>query len=406
MPTPLLDRRCSPAGSFAAALQTVFLDTFTDSDKRLYLHTPDTAPTGTWQEPDNVSPFNAYYAEVKSNRVIDNGGTSANRLAYHSGAITQHNGGVEVYLDAFRDDVGASAWRVGFMFLVKGAHPVTEAYACAVEKDDATHVRFTIFALANSSDTLAVTGIPMAASTSLRIGVTINSNGTVTGWTEPAGGGTRTTRGTYTPPGGANYFDSSHTSVGLFRTGTPGLTNAVIGDNLTVNTVNATPGTTWTLPYSVATDGSEGTLVAIRNDTGAVIEGLTRPSATTVLLPDVDLSGVTVTIGISYEFLYRFSTLYPRNQQGGADTRGTLQLRNARLRYRDSQHFDVGVTPVGRTERTYGFDEDATQDGNFRFPIITRNEDATIEVTNDSHHPSVITGLDWEGELVNRSRRI
>jgi hypothetical protein len=162
--------------------------------------------------------------------------------------------------------------------------------------------------------------------------------------------------------------------------------------------------TTWTLPYSIPTDGSEGTVVVVVN--GAVV-ATSRPSATTVATTaDVDLSASDATIGVRYDFRYTLSDLYPRDRDGQADTRGRLQLSRARLHYKGSREFDVEVTPTGRAKRTYSFSETSEQDGEFPFQIGTRNTTALIEIVNDSPFPCAITGLDWEGTLVNRSRRI
>ena len=85
---------------------------------------------------------------------------------------------------------------------------------------------------------------------------------------------------------------------------------------------------------------------------------------------------------------------------------GRLQLSRAKLHYKGSREFDVEVTPTGRAKRTYSFSETSAEDGEFPFQIATRNTTALIEIVNDSPFPSCITGLDWEGTLVNRSRRI
>ena len=162
--------------------------------------------------------------------------------------------------------------------------------------------------------------------------------------------------------------------------------------------------TTWTLPYSIPTDGSEGTVVVVVN--GAVV-ATSRPTATTVATTaDVNLSASDATIGVRYDFRYTLSTLFPRSREGKADTMGRLQLSRAKLHYKGSREFDVEVTPTGRAKRTYSFSETSAEDGEFPFQIATRNTTALIEIVNDSPFPSCITGLDWEGTLVNRSRRI
>jgi hypothetical protein len=159
---------------------------------------------------------------------------------------------------------------------------------------------------------------------------------------------------------------------------------------------------TYTLPYSIATNGSQGTLVCVRQDTGALV-AVTRPAATTV---SGTFSGVAVWFGVTYGFEYTFSPLYPRKGEGEAETRGRLQLSRGVLHYRGSQAFNVNTTPAGRPTRTKVFTAAAAEDGEFPFPIQSRNTTVTITVTNDTHLPSVLTGLDWEGQYVTRSRRL
>jgi hypothetical protein len=61
----------------------------------------------------------------------------------------------------------------------------------------------------------------------------------------------------------------------------------------------------------------------------------------------------------------------------------------------------VDVTPTGRSAYTY---IRAGQD-RFKVPVQTRN-DATIEVTDTSVLPCAISGLEWEGSISSRTRRL
>jgi hypothetical protein len=167
--------------------------------------------------------------------------------------------------------------------------------------------------------------------------------------------------------------------------------------------------TTWTLPYAVATDGSEGIVVVILNliGSGDTIIPTTRPSPTTVRSVDtVDYSEYPAVIGISYDFSATLSTLYKRDQNGKAETRGRTQVRSITPAYGDTKAFSVEVTPQGRATRTTAVAFAAATDDEKRVPVLTENEQATIVLKNTTPFESRITGLDWEGFYHTRSQRV
>jgi hypothetical protein len=169
--------------------------------------------------------------------------------------------------------------------------------------------------------------------------------------------------------------------------------------------VYANPTTTWTLPYSCATDGSEGTIVVVRTDTGAQIT-CTRPTATTVAATG-DFSAVEVVIGITYTFSHTFSTIFQRyGQNAEALTTGRLQLSRLRLDYEDTRGFTVSVTPLGRPTRSKSVDESADSDGTLTMPVQCRNKDAIITITNSQPTQLRITGAEWEGNYYSRSKNV
>ena len=43
--------------------------------------------------------------------------------------------------------------------------------------------------------------------------------------------------------------------------------------------------------------------------------------------------------------------------------------------------------------------------GSFRFPVHSRNTDASITITSDSWLPARFTGATWEGSYSNRAQR-
>jgi len=171
---------------------------------------------------------------------------------------------------------------------------------------------------------------------------------------------------------------------------------------------STTNKTTWTLPYSLATNGTEGTVVVRRADTNVDLTA-TRPSATTVSA-DGNLSAVAVDIGIAYTAEFTLSTIFKRDQRSQgqpADTSGRLTLNNITLHHDHTDGFSVKVTPKGRSAYTYQPRVGSIGgSGDFRVPVHARNEDATIEVTDTSGGAFRFSGFDWEGRYNLRSRSI
>ncbi len=127
-------------------------------------------------------------------------------------------------------------------------------------------------------------------------------------------------------------------------------------------------------------------------------------------------------VGRPYRFRYRFSTIILReNAAGGgrvAVTDGRLQLRKMLLTYANSGYFCVRVTPKGRETYTYTFTGrvlgsldnkigvESIESGDFSFPLVSKNDQVTIEIENDTHLPCAFLSAGWEGLYVTRSRRL
>jgi hypothetical protein len=165
------------------------------------------------------------------------------------------------------------------------------------------------------------------------------------------------------------------------------------------------PNTTWTLPYEVATDGTQGTVEVVLAN-GSVLS-TTRPTATTVRATG-DYSAIAVTIGVRYSFTAELSTLYIRkdDEMETPETRGRLQLRSVTLAHVASRDFTVSVTADSRAARSVTFDEAAETDGDYRVPVLTENKQARIIITNATPNPSRFSGLDWEGFYTARGQRV
>lgn len=133
--------------------------------------------------------------------------------------------------------------------------------------------------------------------------------------------------------------------------------------------------------------------------------------------------GAQVTIGQTYTFKYRLSTITLKTKStatGGqkSDSDGRLQLRKVAFNYADAGFFEVKVTPQGRDTNTYIFSGKKlgqesgvigtynVSTGNFSVPVVTRNTTVDITIENDSPLPSSFLSADWEGFYVKRSRAI
>ena len=135
-----------------------------------------------------------------------------------------------------------------------------------------------------------------------------------------------------------------------------------------------------------------------------------------------DYTGNDVVIGRKYALRYKFSTIVPksRTQTGGekADSVARLQLRNMQINYSNTGFFQAKVTPLGRDTYTYTFSgkklglQSSTigainlETGSFRFPVMSQNITADIELYSDSPLPCSFLSADWEGYYAKRSQGI
>lgn len=165
--------------------------------------------------------------------------------------------------------------------------------------------------------------------------------------------------------------------------------------------------TTWTLPYAVATDGSEGTVMVGRRSNG-VLYTVTRPTPTTVAVTGQgDLSSVPVYIGVRYTFRYKPTTLYLRAQNGIPETAGRLQIRYLDLFYKHTTDFTLTVAPTGRPSVDYIVDNGLTPTAAvLHVPVLCQNEEVELTITNTTPGPCALAELDWEGYVTTRSRRL
>jgi hypothetical protein len=175
--------------------------------------------------------------------------------------------------------------------------------------------------------------------------------------------------------------------------------------------------TTFTLPFAVAASGYS--MVAGPAFTGKVGKKIafTANGGYTVTAPGNWTAG-PVFFGQDYSMRYVFSEQYAKDQNQVAMTNGKLKLRRFYLDYTKTGYFRTEVQPKARDTYTYVFSghtlgtSSATlgvpsiESGTFKFPVMTANEGARIEVINDSYLPSIFQSAGWDAEFVTFGRRV
>ena len=175
--------------------------------------------------------------------------------------------------------------------------------------------------------------------------------------------------------------------------------------------------TTWTVPYA---HGDAVQVVRGQSFPSGKRGGLlniTYPTTTTVRATGDHTAGVCH-VGIPFSSRVVFSKQYAREQDGSAIISGRLQLRYMTLSYRDSGYFEVKVTPKFRSTRVNKFTGrilgsgsnvigqlSIEQRGAYRFPVLSRGDEVTIEVSSDSILPFTIVSASWVGFFNEISRQ-
>lgn len=216
-------------GASALALFTLALDTFTDDDKNLSAHTPDSG-FGGWTYSGAADEWT-----IKSNKA--NKTVTDNDTQFCRSDLDVDDDGFEVYADYTRSSGGDFAGEREGLYLL--AHKTTaiakgEGVQAVFVRSGASTVAFRI--IRRDSDGVEQQNVLLASITittgnSLRIGATVTGLD-IQGWTEPAGGGTRTNRGSAVTLT-VDLRDGDHKRIGLTgrsESSAPGPTM----DNLTV----------------------------------------------------------------------------------------------------------------------------------------------------------------------------
>lgn len=180
----------------------------------------------------------------------------------------------------------------------------------------------------------------------------------------------------------------------LITESTPGVSAAYAGG-----------ATTWTLPYSIAGDGSEGVLNVVDRTSGATLVS-TRPALNQVSVANVNMVGSPVFIGIQYQTSYTVSQFSIRAEGGDGkpDQRGRLQVRYVGISFEDSTDFTVTIRVAGKTDRTYVYKSPTSASGKFSVPVLEKNVDVSVTVSCTNAGSFGWSGYEWEGTLFTRAR--
>jgi hypothetical protein len=132
-------------------------------------------------------------------------------------------------------------------------------------------------------------------------------------------------------------------------------------------------------------------------------------------------SATSLWIGEPYTMRYVMTKPTLRSSDGQGSyiiNPGRFQVRRGLLSFDNTLFFKVVVTPLYRSSYTYTYenrdvnvgniviDQPTTQkDGTFSFPVLSKNDQVSIEIINDSPYPSNLLGVDWEALYTVRSLR-
>jgi hypothetical protein len=119
--------------------------------------------------------------------------------------------------------------------------------------------------------------------------------------------------------------------------------------------------------------------------------------------------------------VYEFSTPLIRASSGSskvAVTDGRMQVKTGNITYNNSLFFKVLVTPKYRNTYTYKFTgprlgtggsilgEEDLVSGAFKFPVMAKNTEVSVELRNDSPFPCALLSMDWESWYQTRNQRL
>lgn len=183
--------------------------------------------------------------------------------------------------------------------------------------------------------------------------------------------------------------------------------------------------TTWTLPYTAAalTQAWSGFAAA---SNGGVFLG--QASSGNTISARGNWSAAPVFFGEPFNFRYRFTRFKMMRDIGGGKAAANVlrtQIRHVKLRYHETYFFKVVVTAERRDPTSYTYDStilgvrnslignaldhaeaeaNRYAEGVFRIPMLSRGENAIVEIQNDTPQPCKFSTCEWVGLVTGQAR--
>ena len=172
-------------------------------------------------------------------------------------------------------------------------------------------------------------------------------------------------------------------------------------------------GSTVTIPFAWA-----GTLTFISKITGGLLAP-TKVNDTTYEFTE-DISDGFVA-GMNYQFLYRFSTQYLREENSAGEAAiqdGRLQMRYYSVIYTDTSYFEAWVTDITGVKKTTVFNGRTLADpnnivnviprdtGEFKFPVFGQNEDVVVELESSLPFRCAFGSVEWTASYRPKAKRM
>ena len=180
-----------------------------------------------------------------------------------------------------------------------------------------------------------------------------------------------------------------------------------------IGTYNETKETTtYELPYEIDAD----LLNVVNRENGFLLDFTKTNKTITIKGNYTDLI-----IGVPYVSHWQMGTIYKKQatQSGGSQTvEGVLMLKDLELAYADSGYFDIAVQPLYIAQEASHYTCTCTDlgtnsavlgrisidSGLFLIPVLAKNDEVIVSMTNDSYLPSTFSSITWLGELNIRGK--
>lgn len=173
--------------------------------------------------------------------------------------------------------------------------------------------------------------------------------------------------------------------------------------------------TTWTLPMAWPTNKPFSVVRGSGFSTlkGWEIQNTTRPTTTTVRATG-NHSQAACWVGAPYEFLYRFSKFFMRNENGQPIEDGRTACKSITLQLKDTGYVKATVSREGQADRTYEAGPEiggslttiGLKNSEFRVPLYTRNTNLGFKISSSSPYPVSLTKAKVIVEYNNKDREV